>query len=61
MSDLVWEILVHSKANLKLMFFLSLSLQASDAWGISCMRYEIRDIRMPARVQEAMQMQVRQN
>ena len=33
-------------------------LQASEAWGIACMRYEIRDIRMPARVQEAMQMQV---
>merc|ERR1719188_1900790 len=32
--------------------------QASTAWGITCMRYEIRDIRMPARVQEAMQMQV---
>jgi len=32
--------------------------QASTAWGIQCMRYEIRDIRMPARVQEAMQMQV---
>merc|ERR1711981_814129 len=31
---------------------------ASEAWGIQCMRYEIRDIRMPARVQEAMQMQV---
>jgi len=31
---------------------------AADAWGIECMRYEIRDIRMPARVQEAMQMQV---
>merc|ERR1711997_836713 len=31
---------------------------ASDAWGIDCMRYEIRDIRMPERVQEAMQMQV---
>jgi len=31
---------------------------ASEAWGIECMRYEIRDIRMPARVQEAMQMQV---
>lgn len=31
---------------------------ASDAWGIVCMRYEIRDIRMPSRVQEAMQMQV---
>merc|ERR1719328_299240 len=32
--------------------------QAAGAWGITCMRYEIRDIRMPARVQEAMQMQV---
>jgi len=31
---------------------------ASDAWGIECLRYEIRDIRMPTRVQEAMQMQV---
>jgi len=32
--------------------------QASTAWGIECMRYEIRDIRLPDRVQEAMQMQV---
>merc|ERR1719278_789235 len=31
---------------------------ASEAWGLECMRYEIRDIRMPERVQEAMQMQV---
>jgi len=31
---------------------------ASDAWGIECKRYEIRDIRMHERVQEAMQMQV---
>merc|ERR1719369_1140321 len=31
---------------------------ASESWGIQCMRYEIRDIRLPARVQEAMQMQV---
>lgn len=31
---------------------------ASEAWGIQCMRYEIRDIKLPARVQEAMQMQV---
>ena len=23
--------------------------QASEAWGIDCMRYEIRDIRMPSR------------
>ena len=32
--------------------------QASNAWGIQCMRYEIRDITLPPRIQEAMQMQV---
>ncbi|XP_029034995.1 stomatin-like protein 2, mitochondrial [Osmia bicornis bicornis] len=32
--------------------------KASEAWGITCLRYEIRDIRLPPRVQEAMQMQV---
>ncbi|XP_060830339.1 stomatin-like protein 2, mitochondrial [Bombus pascuorum] len=32
--------------------------KASEAWGIACLRYEIRDIRLPPRVQEAMQMQV---
>lgn len=32
--------------------------KASEAWGIRCLRYEIRDIRLPSRVQEAMQMQV---
>lgn len=32
--------------------------KASTAWGISCLRYEIRDIRLPSRVHEAMQMQV---
>ncbi|XP_057323939.1 stomatin-like protein 2, mitochondrial [Microplitis mediator] len=31
---------------------------ASEVWGITCLRYEIRDIRLPSRVQEAMQMQV---
>lgn len=31
---------------------------AADAWGIVCMRYEIREIRMSNRIQEAMQMQV---
>ncbi|RWS25582.1 hypothetical protein B4U80_09358 [Leptotrombidium deliense] len=29
-----------------------------DTWGIKCLRYEIRDIKLPERVQEAMQMQV---
>ncbi|CAF2740971.1 unnamed protein product [Rotaria sp. Silwood2] len=32
--------------------------KAAKAWGIICLRYEIRDIRLPAKVQEAMQMQV---
>ncbi|KAI0987296.1 hypothetical protein GJ496_011743 [Pomphorhynchus laevis] len=32
--------------------------KASNAWGISCMRYEIRDIKLPQRVHEAMIMQV---
>ncbi|XP_068081926.1 stomatin-like protein 2, mitochondrial isoform X2 [Anabrus simplex] len=32
--------------------------KASSAWGVTCLRYEIRDIKLPARVQEAMQMQV---
>lgn len=32
--------------------------KASLAWGITCLRYEIRDIRLPTRVHEAMQMQV---
>ncbi|GFN90700.1 stomatin protein 2, mitochondrial [Plakobranchus ocellatus] len=32
--------------------------QASNSWGIKCMRYEIRDMSLPPKVQEAMQMQV---
>jgi regulator of protease activity HflC (stomatin/prohibitin superfamily) len=32
--------------------------KASAAWGISCLRYEIRDVKLPNRVHEAMQMQV---
>ncbi|CAI5439145.1 unnamed protein product [Caenorhabditis angaria] len=32
--------------------------KASAPWGISCMRYEIRDMQMPTKIQEAMQMQV---
>ena len=32
--------------------------KASEAWGITCLRYEIRDIRLPSSVREAMQMQV---
>ncbi|KAH7728341.1 CRE-STL-1 protein [Aphelenchoides avenae] len=32
--------------------------KAAEPWGITCMRYEIRNMTMPARVQEAMQMQV---
>ncbi|KAK2164852.1 hypothetical protein LSH36_58g16031 [Paralvinella palmiformis] len=32
--------------------------KAADVWGLSCKRYEIRNIKLPSRVQEAMQMQV---
>lgn len=32
--------------------------KAASAWGTMCLRYEIRDIKLPERVQEAMQMQV---
>lgn len=31
---------------------------ASEAWGMKCLRYEIRDIKLPTRINEAMQMQV---
>lgn len=32
--------------------------QAADEWGIRCLRYEIKDIHVPPRVKESMQMQV---
>lgn len=32
--------------------------QAADFWGITCLRYEIKDIHVPPKVREAMQMQV---
>lgn len=31
---------------------------AATVWGIRCLRYEIRDIQLPAKVRESMQMQV---
>lgn len=31
---------------------------AASVWGIRCLRYEIRDIQLPAKVKESMQMQV---
>ncbi|XP_018600596.1 stomatin-like protein 2, mitochondrial isoform X2 [Scleropages formosus] len=32
--------------------------RAADEWGIRCLRYEIKDIHVPPRVKESMQMQV---
>lgn len=32
--------------------------KAASAWGIDCLRYEIKDVKLPDKVQEAMQMQV---
>lgn len=37
---------------------MAINNASEDAWGIQCLRYEIRDIQVPKRVQEAMQMQV---
>ena len=31
---------------------------AAEAWGIDCKRYEIRDISVPSRVKEAMQVRI---
>jgi len=36
----------------------SINSASHEAWGIRCLRYEIRDIEVPTRVKEAMQMQV---
>ena len=33
--------------------------EATADWGIECMRYEIRDIQVPAGVRAAMELQVR--
>ncbi|OWF54067.1 stomatin-like protein 2, mitochondrial [Mizuhopecten yessoensis] len=32
--------------------------KAAEDWGITCLRYEIRDIKLPHKIQEAMQMMV---
>jgi len=51
------DALFRERENLNLQIVHAINL-ASEAWGIQCMRYEIRDIKLPTRVQEAMQMQV---
>ena len=49
--------LFKERDNLNISIVQSINL-ASEAWGIQCMRYEIRDIKLPERIQLAMQMQV---
>jgi len=51
------DMLFRERENLNSQIVFAIN-QAASAWGIECMRYEIRDIRLPDRVQEAMQMQV---
>merc|ERR1719338_101432 len=51
------DMLFKERENLNIQIVRAINA-ASEAWGLECMRYEIRDIRMPERVQEAMQMQV---
>ena len=47
----------HERESLNVSIVESIN-KASLAWGITCLRYEIRDIKLPSRVHEAMQMQV---
>ena len=49
--------LFKERENLNISIVQAINL-ASEAWGIQCMRYEIRDIKLPERIQLAMQMQV---
>merc|ERR1719273_339453 len=51
------DMLFKERENLNIQIVRAINT-ASEAWGIQSMRYEIRDIRLPERVQEAMQMQV---
>merc|ERR1719186_446766 len=51
------DALFKERENLNLGILKSINW-ACENWGILCIRYEVRDIRMPPRVQEAMQMQV---
>ena len=40
------------------MFKEAINNAASEPWGIQCLRYEIKNITLPERVKDAMQMQV---
>ena len=51
------DILFKERENLNSFILKSIN-KASENWGILCVRYEVRDMRLPMRVQEAMQMQV---
>lgn len=51
------DALFRERENLNVQIVQALN-SASEAWGIQCMRYEIRDIKLPVRIQDAMQMQV---
>ena len=47
------------KTELKILSLVNVRINlASEAWGIVCLRYEVRDINLPVAVHEALQMQV---
>lgn len=51
------DTLFRERESLNVNIVQSINIAAED-WGVDCKRYEIRDIQLPERVQEAMQMQV---
>ena len=56
-GKLTLDTVFRERENLNLKIIESLN-KASEAWGIDCLRYEIRNMKLPARIQEAMQTQV---
>nr|CAB3266660.1 stomatin-like protein 2, mitochondrial [Phallusia mammillata] len=48
----------HEREILNISIVKAINAASEEPWGIHCLRYEIRDIQVPKRVQEAMQMQV---
>lgn len=48
---------IKERDNLNTLIIESIN-KASASWGINCLRYEIKDVKLPSGVQNAMQMQV---
>jgi len=57
LGKIALDTIFRERENLNIQIVDSIN-KASEAWGLLAMRYEIRDIKLPSRIQDAMQMQV---